>query len=345
MDQLVKAMQDFFEKKRAEEQTEAGLFEKHASAFTLTLPRFDGSSPVDKWFESLENLFTLKNIQDPKVRIHWTFTALSGRAKALFEQHRDCTDWKDFVARCQAKFLPPDTQMQLRLKIANCRMVGRDYTGYVQKFYSILKDLKDYGETDRVSQFLIGLPSDIRQQVFYRDPTDLSTAVNYGMQFFNSKQVDHNLKEFSSTVQFVDDPMDVDYHRHRRKQPIYRASKARFYRSPSPRRGRSTSPYRKGRRSRTPDRSSQRSSSQRSSSTHSRRQDSSSTRGTSRSSRQFICYNCGKPGHFAFCCKERKKFSSSSSTKRSPSPRPEKRNQSHHKGKSPERKPGHRSSN
>ena len=101
--------------------------------------------------------------------------------RRLTEDNPNIT-WIDLCATFINTFMPPDYQLQLRDQLRHHKQIG-NFQQYLLKFQTLVNQILDMSEQDKISHFIGGLPDDTRFNVITRNPNDLETAIIIASQY------------------------------------------------------------------------------------------------------------------------------------------------------------------
>lgn len=161
----------------------------------LKLPSFYGrvGESVDMYVDQVARYFDAKNIkwQDPtqSSRIIAMMTAnFRGNAAAWYMLAKDTfKDVQDLIQNITIEFVPPDIQERLRdqlysLKQKRCQNLEE----YIFKYRVAIMQVKDMSDLDKITYFVRGLESPIKEEVQYRRCKTVSEALSIALEYERS---------------------------------------------------------------------------------------------------------------------------------------------------------------
>jgi len=155
---------------------------------TSTLPPFHGKPDenVSTWIFQLENYFATQ-LTDDNFKVNIAVTLLRDGAlqwfhnKSLSNVANDASQtiliWANFVREIKHSFQHPQHQRMIRQQLRTLMQNG-SITEYVLHFRTLVGQLEDMSEADRIDHFIAGLRSRTRAEVNYRGPETLENAIH-----------------------------------------------------------------------------------------------------------------------------------------------------------------------
>ncbi len=133
-------------------------------------------------------------------------TLMSDNQKAPY------TDWKEFIDELKSAFIRPNNQFHLRRELRNLKQKS-SMNDYVFQFRNLVGQLKNMSEEDLVLNFVEGLKDKTKEEVIYRAPVTLDSAIKMAVDFDSAKfngirktWEQSEARESNGTV-----PMDISY--------------------------------------------------------------------------------------------------------------------------------------
>ena len=174
------------ERARGEGHRSDGHREREGRA-RVQLPTFHGyvSENVSSWTLQLEMGFQADNVQSHERRIAAAATCLR---EAAFEWFRSATNerpfltWAEFKEGIRRAFLPPNDQHLFRRQLKLCKQTS-SVQDYVFRFRSIMGQITDMAELDKIDHFVTGLRALTASEVKYRCPETLADAIEVAIMF------------------------------------------------------------------------------------------------------------------------------------------------------------------
>lgn len=157
----------------------------------VQLPTFHGhtNENVASWTLQLEMGFQADNVQSHERRIAAAATCLR---EAAFEWFRSASNdhpflsWDDFKAGIRRAFLPPNDQHLFRRQLKLCKQTN-SVQDYVFRFRSIMGQITDMAELDKIDHFINGLRPMTASEVKYRCPETLADAIEVAIMFDSAR--------------------------------------------------------------------------------------------------------------------------------------------------------------
>lgn len=166
-----------------------------AASTGLPKPRplsvFSGATgfAADNWLGEAQTLLEYYGaaFPDDTARIRYAVTSFDGVARNWWESlpnRASINTWAAFVDTVRQRFRPIMSGMLARQRLARLRMGDRHtVAGYVAIFQSTLLHITDMGETDKIHNFISGLPKRLQEKVWQRSPlvSSLAQAIEYAV--------------------------------------------------------------------------------------------------------------------------------------------------------------------
>ena len=188
------------EQLRATQQCLAELQAKHeqrnSSNNTLPVlklnnpPTFNGKCSIDGWIFQVENFLKGHSNVDDTQAVKFAASLLEDeastwwRAQALEEKGflELQSDWTKFKAAIQTYFRPVNAKKQARDKIAELKQRA-SVKSYANEFRTLLLEIPDMSEDEKLDRFVRGLRFSIRKEVELRDPKSLTEAMSIAERY------------------------------------------------------------------------------------------------------------------------------------------------------------------
>ena len=120
--------------------------------------------------------------------------------------------WDDFTSRLKVAFEPPNFSYHVRLKLRNIRQTG-SVASFVFEFRTLLGQINDMGEADKVLYFAEGLKDCIRAEIHARCPASLDEVINLATGFEHKRypkaNSTYNPAVSSSSSQVASSAMEI----------------------------------------------------------------------------------------------------------------------------------------
>ena len=135
---------------------------------------------VDEWFYVMEQALELANIPRSKV-LSLVSSYVTGTALQLLIAYSDTirADWNGFKAILREHFLP---QRRLRQQLVSLRCT-ESIDGYNKKFLSLVTQIVNITETDKLFYYVEGLHAQAKFQVLSKEPGSLTLAMAIATQY------------------------------------------------------------------------------------------------------------------------------------------------------------------
>ncbi len=133
---------------------------------SVKLPLYSGEPDenIYLWCKQLQVIFMTQRVEDEELQIYYASTAMEGAALHWFlnnhigmeDEKLRWTSWDSFQQAITEAFQPPRYQKHLRMQLRKLRQTGTALE-YVTKFHSIIEQVEDMSEMDKIMHFLDGL--------------------------------------------------------------------------------------------------------------------------------------------------------------------------------------------
>jgi len=136
---------------------------------------------VESWINSMELYFQLVRATHGQDQLLYALSGLRGDAqlsysqKRMYEAEQLPQDWHDFKVLLRKEFVPINSVIQARDKLASL-VQGGSVTDYINEFRRLKLQIPDLSPGDALDRFVRGLVKVIRVAVRSRFPTTLSEA-------------------------------------------------------------------------------------------------------------------------------------------------------------------------
>lgn len=148
----------------------------------VPLPTFSGkpNEDVTLWIFDLNNVFTGRLITREESKISVAVGTMTARAKSwvrtVMEGQNPPNSWNTFVALAKEEFLVLDSQLVLREQLDDLRQTT-SVAEVLHKFRTIMSQVQDMSELDKVKAFMRVLKPEVRSAVMMVSPKALADAV------------------------------------------------------------------------------------------------------------------------------------------------------------------------
>lgn len=136
---------------------------------------------VESWINSMELYFQLIRATHGQDQLLYALSLLRGDAqlwysqKKIYEAQELPQDWDDFKVLLRKEFVPINSVIQARDKLASL-VQGGSVTDYINEFRRLKLQIPDLSQGDALDRFVRGLVKVIRVAVRSRFPTTLADA-------------------------------------------------------------------------------------------------------------------------------------------------------------------------
>ena len=147
----------------------------------VQLPSFHGQTRenIASWILQMEMGFQADSIYSDERRIAAAATCLRDAAFEWFRSYLNdnrIATWSEFTQEIRRAFLPPNDQHIFRRELKQCRQKGT-VQEYVFQFRTIMGQISDMAELDKIDHFINGLRPMTASEVKYRCPSSLKEAI------------------------------------------------------------------------------------------------------------------------------------------------------------------------
>lgn len=157
----------------------------------VQLPVFHGYTHenVSSWILQMEMGFQADNVMSDDRRIAAAATCLR---EAAFEWFRSTNNeeafvaWDEFKEKVRHAFLPPNDQHLFRRSLKMCKQTST-VQDYVYRFRSIMGQIEDMAELDKIDHFISGLRPMTAAEVNYQCPQTLSSAIEIATMYDSAR--------------------------------------------------------------------------------------------------------------------------------------------------------------
>jgi Retrotransposon gag protein len=152
--------------------------------FSLKIPAYRGEPKenVVVWLLQVRNLFRAQGINEDATRIYYAASGFEGAALYWYINKTQAAgnnpafaSWNDFMTQLKGAFQPPNYQQYLRQQLKQLRQTGSVHEYGVQ-FRSLMGQIENMEELDKVSYFIDGLKAATKMEVNYQAPANFEDA-------------------------------------------------------------------------------------------------------------------------------------------------------------------------
>lgn len=169
--------------------------------FRMDPPIFNGRSneSLSLWLFQMNQLFIARKIPDYE-RLMYVSSSLGEAALAWLHNitlsieagnHTQFNSWLDFESAIRRAFEPPRHQQLLRTQLRNIKQNNSTAQEYTFKFRTILGQIANMNEEDKICYFIAGLNNRLRTEVEMREPNSIEEAMSIAVKYDNSRNGSH----------------------------------------------------------------------------------------------------------------------------------------------------------
>lgn len=163
----------------------------------IALPRFagdKGATDLDTWQHKLHQYMSVYPGLSENQKLLLGTMQLEGRAAAWWMEtsrssNQATTTWEDLVKRLREHFCPVNRAQLARDKLATARQREKDtvasYVAYIGDLFIAIPDIT---EAEKVDRFIRGLATEVRKEVYMKEPKDYAEASKLAVKFDQVRQ-------------------------------------------------------------------------------------------------------------------------------------------------------------
>jgi hypothetical protein len=137
---------------------------------------------IDAWIFQVEQYMFISKVEESQ-RIMLAASFLKEHAALWWRnvyqenaQNGTTWTWHDFALNLRTQFRPVNATKLARDRLANLRQT-QSVQAYVHAYRSLILDIPDMAENEKLDRFVRGLKERVRKEVELRDPTSLDEAI------------------------------------------------------------------------------------------------------------------------------------------------------------------------
>ena len=140
---------------------------------------------LEQWLFAVEQYFAMTGMSGDSLQVPFAGSLLRGPAQAWYRtmfSSSALSTWTDFLREIRSNFRPVNLTRHARDKLVKL-VQDRGVQEYICAFRSIILDIPDMNQSEKIERFTRGLKPHIYREVMLKDPSSLDEAVKWAVAF------------------------------------------------------------------------------------------------------------------------------------------------------------------